>query len=211
MKPLTEKFKRQRKFLLVLPLLALPFVTLTFWALRGGQGTKEKQSAAPNQGFNTRLPTASVQAGKMDKMSLYNLAERDSQALREARAQDPYAGYMDTPVNREVTGVAFSEKGRYTPSYPGTEIVRHDYQDPNELKVQRKLKELEKVLNASHIDTDVFAAEDLPAQTNEYNAATSLKPPPAQLVSGIPDENQPDPELQQLNGMLEKILDIQHP
>lgn len=31
-----EKFKRQRRFMLVLPLLTLPFVTLAFWALGGG-------------------------------------------------------------------------------------------------------------------------------------------------------------------------------
>jgi hypothetical protein len=31
------KFQRQRKFLIVLPLLVLPFITAMFWALGGGK------------------------------------------------------------------------------------------------------------------------------------------------------------------------------
>jgi len=34
----SEKFLKKRKALLVLPLLALPFITLAFWALGGGKG-----------------------------------------------------------------------------------------------------------------------------------------------------------------------------
>ena len=39
MKPvtLTPKMARQRKFLLALPLILLPFLTLFFWALGGGK------------------------------------------------------------------------------------------------------------------------------------------------------------------------------
>lgn len=39
MKTHSKEFLRKRKFLMVLPLLILPFVTLFFWALGGGQGS----------------------------------------------------------------------------------------------------------------------------------------------------------------------------
>src|SRR5690625_5239046 len=118
MKPLTEKFRRQRKLLLVLPLITLPFITLAFWALGGGgQGAEEKQQEIVKQGFNTRLPKASLQAGSMDKMSLYNLAEKDSEALREARAQDPYADYTDTAIKEQETVNRLPEDKFYNPSH----------------------------------------------------------------------------------------------
>lgn len=208
MKPLTEKFRRQRKFLLVLPLLTLPFVTLTFWSLGGGQGTEEKQPAAQNQGFNTRLPKASLRDGKMDKMSLYNMAEKDSQALREARMQDPYADYMDTLIKGQGSDTHLPKDNFYTP--PNQNASIQNYRDPNELRVQKKLNELEKALNTSSTDTDLFSGKEITEQAN-YEDTEETYAPLAKMMADMPDENQPDPELKQLDGMLEKILDIQHP
>ena len=54
----TPKMIRQRKFLLVLPLLALPFMTMIFWALGGGKVEKMKAQAAVKTGFNINLPDA---------------------------------------------------------------------------------------------------------------------------------------------------------
>lgn len=208
MKSLTEKFKRQRKFLMVLPLITLPFVTLAFWSLGGGQGNGREKAKVARQGFNTSLPDASLQAGSMDKMSLYNLAEKDSQALREARMQDPYAGYTDTVANGQGNDTIISEDNFNASSYPNLSI--QDSRDPNELKVQKKLDELEKTLNSGSPDTNPLSAGGQTEQT-DYEDTEALSSRLTQMMPDMPEGNQSDPQLKQLDGMLEKILDIEHP
>ena len=56
----SEKFLRKRKMLMVMPWLVIPFVTIGFLALGGGQG-KKKNTNAQNEGLNLNLPSASVQ------------------------------------------------------------------------------------------------------------------------------------------------------
>ena len=212
MKAYSEKFKKQRKFLLVLPLLVLPFITMVFWALGGGQGIQKSPEKKQQNGFNTQLPEAKMPAGSLDKMSLYHIAEQDSLALKEARAQDPYADYgnMQTNLYSEDTnkpGYKLYHSG-YNDSYGGGTGLQSD-PDPNEVRVGRKLAQLETALNAAP-DTDLYSTNDLPMAEDgkDGNAAISrLK----QLLANSQPEDSPDPELQQLNGMLEKILDIQHP
>ncbi len=53
---------KQRKFLLVLPLLAIPFLTMAFWALGGGKG-KEKM-AVNGPGLNLDLHDARLKEDK---------------------------------------------------------------------------------------------------------------------------------------------------
>lgn len=205
MKPYSEKFKKQRKSLTVLPLLILPFVTMVFWALGGGQGRKHI-TENQQKGFNTELPTVQLPTGSLDKMSLYAQAEQDSQSLREARAQDPYAGYTDTMANGQGIDTSIREDNFNASSYPGIQ----DPPDPNVLEVQKKLDELEKTLNSSSPDTNIFSAGMETEQTDNKDME-ALASPLSQMMPEVPGGNQPDPELKQLDGMLEKILDIEHP
>ena len=205
MKPYSEKFKKQRKFLTVLPLLILPFVTMVFWALGGGQGTKHTTENY-QKGFNTELPTVQLPTGSLDKMSLYAQAEQDSQTLQEARAQDPYAGYTDTMANGQGIDTSIREDNFNASSYPGIQ----DLPDPNVLEVQKKLDELEKTLNYSSPDTNTVSAGMETEQTDNKDME-ALASPLSQMMPEVPGGNQPDPELKQLDGMLEKILDIEHP
>ncbi|HEY1007581.1 MAG TPA: hypothetical protein VGD92_10375, partial [Sphingobacteriaceae bacterium] len=70
---LSPAARRQRKFLMVLPLLVLPFLTMAFWALGGGKGS-EKNVSGPQQGLDTRLPEASFRPDeKEDKFSVYEM------------------------------------------------------------------------------------------------------------------------------------------
>ena len=55
----SAEFLRNRKFLMVLPLLVLPFLTMAFWALGGGKGSRNLTAVQDAQkGFNTELPQA---------------------------------------------------------------------------------------------------------------------------------------------------------
>ena len=79
----SPKMLRQRKFLLVLPLLVLPFMTLMFWSLGGGKVENTEAQPLTNKGFNMDLPDAYLKDDKpLDKMSYYDKAASDSAKLQ---------------------------------------------------------------------------------------------------------------------------------
>lgn len=183
MKPtiLSPKQQRQRKALLFLPFLVIPFMTLFFWAFGGGKGAVAK--AGPSRtGFNMRLPDAKPkdQPG-MDKMSYYDLAARDSARRKQAIKSDPFyknAAARSAGALAEAPGVSSIATGSASAS--GSAV-----------QVQRKLAELQALVSRRQPADPARAAE---------------KEKPASLPAA-----EPDPELGQMNGLLEKILDIQHP
>jgi len=58
------KFLRQRKMMLVLPVLIFPFVTMGFWALGGGQVQAKNNLADNIKGLNLQLPDANLKDDK---------------------------------------------------------------------------------------------------------------------------------------------------
>jgi len=102
MKPHSEKFIQQRRFYMILPVLALPFVTMIFWALGGGTGTPA-QAQEINSGFNLELPGAHFDKEDelWDKFKLYEQAKRDSLKYEEARKNDPYYEISTLKVNTD--------------------------------------------------------------------------------------------------------------
>lgn len=81
---------KHRKMLLVLPILALPFLTAIFWALGGGKMDAANSAVPPQKGFNLKLPDANLKEGlPMDKMNYYDLAALDSTKLDELIKKDP--------------------------------------------------------------------------------------------------------------------------
>jgi conjugative transposon TraM protein len=213
---LTQKFLRKRKFFVVLPFLMLPFMTLIFWALGGG--TIEKTNAAVQEkGFNMSLPDAYLKDEKsLDKMSYYDKATLDSDRLKEVMKNDPYYNgptivengsesyNADTSFHKYKSNI--SKNGLITSPYNSSE-----YNDANEKRVYNKLDQLNDALNNSSIPG---------SRTNEtspYNLKTNPSVNTAdvdrleQMMQAANQSGDGDPQMRQLNGMLEKILDIQHP
>src|SRR5690606_33533932 len=96
---------RQRKFMLVLPLLALPFMTMAFWALGGGKVNQAEAQSQQQAGFNLKLPGADFKEDKpMDKLGYYDQARQDSVRFLELMKNDPSFGDM-----------AFSDTEDYLP------------------------------------------------------------------------------------------------
>jgi len=76
--------QRQRKFLLVLPVILLPFLTLLFWALGGGKVDNANAQVNARKGFNSQLPDAQLKDNStLNKMSYYDKATLDSDKLRQ--------------------------------------------------------------------------------------------------------------------------------
>lgn len=216
--PLSPKFLRQRKFFMVLPLLILPFMTLMFWSLGGGKMEKVNAQTQAQKGFNMSLPDAYLKEDKpLNKMSYYDKAASDSAKVKELMNNDPY--YNNPAVfdsNREEVNGIDSSLFRYTYKSKNDGLKTSPYSgsaynDPNEAKVYQKLDQLNKALNKPSIP------EVKPDDQSSYNHSEggSVKTSDVDrlelMMQTMNQSGGDDPEMQQLSGMLEKILDIQHP
>jgi conjugative transposon TraM protein len=215
----SSKEIRQRKFLLVLPLLSLPFMTMIFWALGGGKVEKIAAQAAVKKGFNISLPDANLKDDKqMDKMSYYNQAQLDSIKFLELVKNDPNyknIGLAETEEHllgqEDTFQLPANSKGLNTSLYGS-----HGHNDPNADKIYRKLAELDKEMNkpmpTATENNEYDAYQHTPGRDN--NNATVNSSDIDRLEQMMNMMSQPtgdDPEMKQLNGMLDKILDVQYP
>jgi Conjugative transposon, TraM/Domain of unknown function (DUF4138) len=158
---MTTISQRQQKFLLLLPVIVLPFLYLVFYTLGGGR--RQKEEVTTGLGLNTELPQARFDPKKaiMDKLAAYEKASHDSMIRQKYQRQDPYTSAV-RPALSETTPV---------------------FKDQKAEELQQQLHRLQESLNQ-------------PAQ-------------PVHPERHVPQE--PDPELERLNGMLDKVIRIQHP
>lgn len=213
----SQKFLRQRKFLVVLPLLVIPFLTLLFWLLGGGKANGADAKQAQN-GLNMQLPNASLKEDKtLDKLSYYEKAASDSLKMQQLMENDPFYQQHKELTTPALPNVDTSIKGIKTGSNTvtsGNSRLNHNitYEDPNEAKVYQKLAQLDNALNKASATSQsnqeniniVKPTSGTSVNSNDINRME-------QMMQGMNQKSGDDPEIGQLNGMLEKILDIQHP
>ncbi|RYY89466.1 MAG: conjugative transposon protein TraM [Chitinophagaceae bacterium] len=195
---------RKRKALLLLPLLIIPFLTMAFWALGGGKGSSDNTEKAAT-GLNLTLPPAQLKDdGNENKMSFYDAAQRSGAGT----------GSGDTtmlPSLHPATDTARKVAADYPFSSPPATGARSPYRDPNEEKIYRKLDELNQQLATA--TPRRTAPAEMPAAGKKGISADQegLEQMEAMIRSQNGSGSEPDPELESLNGMMDKILDIQHP
>ncbi len=210
----SQKFLKKRKFVMALPILVLPFLTMIFWALGGGKGTPAQAMIIESPGLNLELPSAHFNEEEVDKLSLYEKAERELRKFQEEQESDPYFNLaaLETEEMQEVreqpTNQNSSTGSGRTKNYNPQK--QQPIIDPNEAKVNQKLEQLYRELNKT--------PERVESNTSQYESTNSSDP---QFSSDVKElekmmemmnrGSEPDPEMQQLESMLEKILDIQHP
>ncbi|WDF81168.1 conjugative transposon protein TraM [Mucilaginibacter sp. KACC 22773] len=174
--------EKQRKFLLVLPLLVIPFLTMAFWALGGGKAGS--RPLVNNKGLDTDLPEAQFKAqDKTDKMAVYQAAQHDS-------TQDGVS-----PAFLKSMGL-----DKATPQKTDSAATPDDQAK----KIQAKLAQLNKQLSQPQQEHQQTASYEEP----EPQQVKQLKKMMRNMNGG---SNAPDPEMQQLNKMLDKIQAIQNP
>lgn len=206
----SAKFLRQRKMMLVLPVLVIPFVTMAFWALGGGQGDGSKNTAANTTGLNLQLPNANLKDDKnADKLSFYNEADADSLKREELLRNDPY--YKDSNSDKQDVFLGdTSFQVSSAPVYSGLNQSPYNKSaDATEQRIYQKINEINKQIN----QTDTGGAySQIFTQSNETNSQFSNEVDRLQdMMQQMNSSPDADPEMDQLNGTLEKILDIQHP
>lgn len=190
--------QRRRKALLVLPALVVPFITLGFWALGGGSssGKADENSAA---GMNLSLPQA---AGKkevgLDKLRFYEAADQDSMEWRRKLTQDRYSmGLSEDPVS--ITNG--DNNNAYDPAPP----ISEQNHAATERLIYQRLGAINRQVSEAQ---GARGTEGLPAAKElqmQESRGTSVRFAPREA------EPEADKEMSELNQMMDKILDIQHP
>jgi hypothetical protein len=166
---------KQRNFLLVLPLLVIPFMTMAFWALGGGKNAN--QPLISGKGLDTDLPEAQFkkQDETVNKMAVYQQSRRDS-------------------VHNDGVSKSFlNAMGLSNDSVATT--------DDQAQKIQAKLAELNKQISQPQPVQPASYDEPEPQQVKQLR----------KMMKNMNDGAAPDPEMQQLNTMLDKIQAIQNP
>ncbi|MFD3003174.1 conjugative transposon protein TraM [Pontibacter toksunensis] len=220
MKIYSEAFLRRRRFLLVLPLLVLPFLTMAFWSLGGGEGTAARTPQAV-RGLNLQLPEPQLKKEiENSKLGLYQQARRELRKQRDTGGKNFLNQLGLEHGEKENTGDELDDfetgPNAVAPekTVPGLAITQ---QDPNEEKINERLAQLSQLVSqenpvpaakpkAKTTGTSVGKSGDTRFSQDVARLETMMR-----SIGGENGGGAADPEMQQLEGMLEKILDIQHP
>jgi hypothetical protein len=174
------KTRDKRKILLVLPLLAMPFLALAFYAGGGGRGSSGDVIAS--KGINTALPDANFKTEEpVDKMGFYAKGEKDTSSSEIS----VLSAKMGFGINVENEKTA---------------------------EINAKLAQLNKEINSPPVD--ISAAKSTAsgqAQKNRDVGISNDVDRLEMLMKSMKADKGTDPEMEQMNAMLEKLLDIQNP
>jgi len=209
-KIVSPKQSKRRKMLLMLPVITFPFLTFLFYSLGGGRVEAKSAQNDEKKGFNFKLPLPKFKEDSaLDKMSYYDQAAVDSIKLREQIKKDP--NYFDNKTSEDKAD-SFSTSDFESRILPKNRSAFNgqSFQDRNEQKVYEKLRALEKAISqpaAPSYGQDMREFENYGTSIGESAEIRKLEG----LMSVMSAPQEADPELQQLGGMLENILDIQHP
>lgn len=210
-KTMSLKESKKRKMLLVLPLITLPFITILFYTLGGGRMEAMGGKNEIKKGFNFNLPLPKFKEDSaLDKMSYYDQAAVDSIKLQEQIKKDP--NYSNQKIVQESIG-EFSDTDFEAQQFQKnrTGFNSSSFQNRNEQKVYEKLQALQKAISQPAITDnygqDMREFENYGSSKGVSDEVKNLE----QMMSKMGESQEPDPELKQLGGMLENILDIQHP
>ncbi|CAM3690248.1 conjugative transposon protein TraM [Flavobacterium chungbukense] len=209
-KNISMKEDKKRKMLLMLPLITLPFISILFYTLGGGKMSTDAAENKIKKGFNFNLPIPKFKEdSSLNKMSYYDQAAVDSIKLQEQIKKDP--NYSNNKLldqsqspfaESDVRLKDFLSNGRGLNSEP--------LQNRNEKKIYEKLHLLQKAISQpSTVDKYEQDMSEFENDGSSNEVSTQIKD--LEKMMSTMGESQPDPELQQLSGMLENILDIQHP
>jgi conjugative transposon TraM protein len=217
----SEKYLRHRKFLMVVPLLTLPFITMIFYVMGGGRGTQAGATTlSTSYGLNMQLPDAQLKDdGSLNKMSFYDQAASDSIKHAALLKDDPYSNVISVgninELHKSSDSIGSLQLSNLNKRISGTSISRSglEYQDPNEEKVYRKLAALNKAMDQASTQPPVIKDYGNTSPSSIYPSTSSADVTRLErmLQAKGNNANDEDPEVAQLNGMLDKIMDIQHP
>lgn len=202
---------KQRKFLLMLPIIILPFLIFLSWSLGVGKEDPAPLSNDMGQGLLSSLPELGEQKkNELSKLDQYDLAQRDAQKLQELIRNDPYHISGDPMEIREGIGA-----GQQQDEYAAFSPVHPEQDNFASEQIYKKLAELQKELEAPQTMVNPgYTAESPQFSLHEHDNSVDaghLHELQQMLMGTSEEDTQEERELGELNNMLDKVLDIQHP
>lgn len=202
--------QRKRKFLVMLPVLTIPFTILLFYSLGGGKGD-HNTNLPRSSALSTTLPDPLLDEGQpMDKLSLYEQAAKDSEEQRKNDANDPLGEWMPADTANMLppapkSPFSYSPTDPFETPAPSIQLLQ---KKTSEIELQQKIAQLEKALQSP----DVTAKTDTaPVALSPADVSPELQRLETIMQSVSNKSNTPDPELAQAESLMERILDVQHP
>jgi len=179
----TKLKKDKSRILLFIPILIIPFMALGFYAMGGGR--VNEKNLKPLAGINTNLPNASFSTDTpKTKADYYRQADRNS------------------PKDEE-NGIA-AIAGRFGFSEGKEKAATEDEQTK---QINQKLEALNREINKPEPTYTKAKTEPKEQSSTIKNDVDRLEA----LMKTMQDNKSEDPEMVQLNSMIQNILDIQHP
>jgi len=171
----------KRRILLFLPLLVFLFSAVAFYAMCWGKAKKTAVDV-PAKGINTNLPDAQFKTDQpTDKMDIYKLTESDSAASNGIEA---VAGRLG-----------------FSPS-----------EDPQTKQINERLAAINREINNPVTPSKSY--EEVIKRTASGSADAPLSKDVARLESlmkNMQSSGGDDPEMAQLNSLMDKIMAVQNP
>lgn len=193
----TKKQRQRKKLLWVLPILVVPFLTILFWSMGGGKSNFPDESTH-NKGLNSSIPETAVPENGYNKLNYYERADADSSKRESLKSKDPFF----------MAGATLDEEISDIEMIGGDKLLNSSFRNPQEEKVMERLKALQ--LAVSHPEPIRESKSKIRDSDTSYEKEGEIKRLET-LAASMNAAPQEDPEMQQINGMLENILDIQHP
>jgi hypothetical protein len=212
---LNEGQRRRRKMLIGLPIVVLFPLTFLFWlGSRWVGGGKAAAALGSVQGVNMSLPDVKEKAKGLpeDKMGYYDRAAADSARMAERRKQDPYADSLRGEMSGGGRGL---DTGFEQRPVGGLRGLGRSAADEQAERVLRQVAEMRRALGGS----GGFAGPvrsvgvEIPPGFPAYGDYPQGLRSPVLPVAGYRGNavEQKDQQLEQLNGMLDKLIRVQHP
>lgn len=191
------EFLKERKFLMMIPVLIFPFLTMAFWALGGGRNSSHMTGEqAAVKGLNTTLPQAQFK----------NDSDQDKMGVYQTSAKSVDSSAAGSVSQNFVSSMGFAEQQASLGALQNTSSLSGELtsSDPNEAKIQAKLAQINTQLNQSSSPVQTGGYEP---QSNSPSEVKRLQMMMAAMNSGSGE----DPEMKQLSRMLQQINDIKNP
>ena len=219
----SEQFLRKRKMMLLLPVLFVPAVGVAFYGLGGGSGDGTPRPGEM-KGLNMTLPLAKLDGHGQpeDKLGFYEKAKEDSMKMVERRRGDPYGGVSGgvggsatagangvdvraARADRGLKGAALASGLAKVGESGGVGAARQADSAMARLELLKQMigKKGEGIGNGSGRLPGVALSGDGMASRIPVESGREMRRPAT--ASSV------DPQMERLDGMLDKIMRIQHP
>jgi conjugative transposon TraM protein len=202
-----DKLKKRKGLILVsLFIIAVAFAS-AFVIIRQIPGKADEKSDSLHV-FNTKLPDANLKQAGRNKLEIYMQADKDSAKLKELQQKDPSGKKWYDSAPPQNDDEVFADEYR-----PEKKSIRHPSSgkitDHNERKVNDQLKKLYAAIDDNGKGQPATTSQKYMTDFNKYdNNIAQLEAMLKQVQQPSADTN---PEMKQIESVLDKILEIQNP